>query len=110
MINLVRSASPISGRAFPDFHAPMPRLPRLGRSRVARDHDKIRNPRERLKIRRDDVEMRRTMIVRVHPHRDGAEAVQCRHERSFSSSASIALSNCKIKKNYTEITTAVLSP
>lgn len=42
----------------------------LGWACVPRDYDKIRNPHEYLKVRCNNVEMRRAMIVGVHTNAD----------------------------------------
>ena len=47
----------------------------LGRTRIPSDHRKIRNPHEDLKIGCDDMEMRRVVIIGIHPDGDGAKTL-----------------------------------
>ena len=70
---------------------PCQRLGDLGRSRFSSNHRQIRNPHQHLKIRRNDVEMRRPVIVGVDTDADGAKALQCRHTNASINSATIAL-------------------
>ena len=59
---------------------------------------KSENPHQHLKVERDDVEMRRAVIVGVHPHADGTKAVQksaC--EPINYHSAIVALTGVRVK-------------
>ncbi len=70
---------------------PCQRLGDLGRSRFSSNHCQIRSPHQHLKIRRNDVEMRRPVIVGVDTDADGAKALQCRHASPSINNATIAL-------------------
>jgi hypothetical protein len=55
---------------------PCERLGDLGRAGFSRNHSQIRNPHEHLKVRRDNVEVRRAMIVGVSAWRRSRRWVQ----------------------------------
>jgi hypothetical protein len=52
----------------------------LRRSGFACDHAQIRDSHQYLKIRADDVKVRRAVIVGIHPHSHTAEALKNGHE------------------------------
>src|SRR5271168_1322741 len=70
---------PFEGEHFLMGLRPCERLGDLRRAGFSRNHGQIRNPHEHLKVGRDDVEVRRAVIVGVHPYADGIKALQCRH-------------------------------
>ncbi len=60
---------------------PCQRVGDLGPAGFSRNHGQIGNPYEDLRVWRDNVEMRRTMIVCVHSYTHGVKAMKYRHER-----------------------------
>ena len=91
MVDSFVEFSPFEGQHRLMGSRPCQRLGDLGRSRFSSNHRQIRNPHQHLKIRRNDVEMRRPVIVGVDTDADGAKALQCRHTNASINSATIAL-------------------
>ena len=87
--------SPFEGQHLSIGLRPCQHLSDLGRARFSSNHHQIRNPHQHLKVRRNDVEMRRPMIVSVHTHAEGPEALQRRHTKPSVNSATIALLTAK---------------
>ena len=54
---------------------------KIARSGFPCDHGKFRNSHQRLKIGRDDAEVRRAVIVGMNADADSAETLQERHSR-----------------------------
>ena len=109
--NLLRHGHPRSfssahlSTAFPMRPSPLQRLGDLAPRRLAGNHGEIGYSHKNLKVRPNNMEVRRAMIVGIHADADGAKTLQCRHSQTsesrwipISESATIAHFLTSVKK------------